>query len=55
METKEKNRKNYKKPQVHKVKLEIDEAVLLGCKQTKLITGQGTKKCSNPTCLSLGS
>jgi len=55
METKEKNRKNYKKPQVHKVKLEIDEAVLLGCKATTLTTALGTRYCGHGTCKSLGS
>ena len=32
METKEKNRKNYKKPQINQVNLVIEEAVLLACK-----------------------
>ncbi len=53
METKEKNRKNYKKPQVHKVKLEIDEAVLLGCKTFSGDTaGKATaaKFCGNSAC-----
>ncbi|HUU50923.1 MAG TPA: hypothetical protein VMW81_08190 [Nitrospinota bacterium] len=32
METKEKNRKNYKKPQINHVNLVIEEAVLQACK-----------------------
>ena len=32
METKEKNRKNYKKPQINQVNLVIEEAVLQACK-----------------------
>lgn len=32
METREKDRKNYKKPQVSQIKLEIEEAVLAACK-----------------------
>ncbi len=56
METKAKNRKNYKKPQVHKVKLEIDEAVLLGCKVASGDAAKGkTSGCNHPGCRSLGS
>ena len=32
METKEKNRKNYQKPQINQVNLIIEEAVLQACK-----------------------
>ncbi len=32
METKEKKRKNYKKPQINQVNLVIEEAVLQACK-----------------------
>lgn len=32
MEIREKTRKCYKKPQIYQVKLEVEEAVLLGCK-----------------------
>ena len=32
METKEKSRKNYKKPQINQVNLVIEEAVLQACK-----------------------
>ena len=55
MTREEKVRKSYKKPQVHKVKLEIDEAVLLGCKVASGNPGKGTKHCGHPTCVSLGS
>ena len=34
METKEKNRRNYKKPQINQVNLVIEEAVLQACKTT---------------------
>ena len=55
METKDKNRKNYKKPQINQVKLEIDEAVLLACKVLSGDVGQGNKRCAHPACLSVGS
>ncbi len=51
METREKNRKQYKKPQVTQVKLEIKEAVLSACKfdaddgSGKGGTGCMTNKC----------
>ena len=57
METREKNRKQYKKPQVNQVKLEIEEAVLAACKVTTSGTGKASPpKCSNTSCQStLGS
>lgn len=51
METKEKIRKHYKKPQVNKVKLEIEEAVLAGCKGfAGDSSGKIPQDCSNPGC-----
>jgi len=53
METKEKNRKTYKKPQVNKVKLETEEAVLQACKTFSGDTaGKATagKYCGNTAC-----
>jgi len=53
METKEKNRKTYKKPQVNKVKLETEEAVLQACKTFSGDTaGKATagKFCGNAAC-----
>jgi len=51
METREKNRKQYKKPQVNQVKLEIEEAILAACKITGNSTGKASPpKCSNTAC-----
>jgi len=53
METKEKNRKTYKKPQVNKVKLETEEAVLQACKTFSGDTGGkvlSAKFCGNAAC-----
>ena len=53
MEIKEKIRKHYKKPQVNKVKLETEEAVLQACKTFSGDTaGKATagKFCGNPAC-----
>lgn len=41
MEIREKNRKQYKRPQISQVKLEIEEAVLVVCKTTNGSTGRG--------------
>jgi len=53
VETKEKNRKIYKKPQVNKVNLETEEAVLQACKtfsgDTAGKVGAG-KWCGNAAC-----
>ena len=50
METKEKNRKNYKKPQINQVNLVIEEAVLQACKTGAGALGKGTKNCDNVAC-----
>jgi len=53
METKEKNRKTYKKPQVNKVKLETEEAVLQACKTFSGDTAGkvgAAKFCGNAAC-----
>lgn len=51
METKEKNRKNYKKPQINQVNLVIEEAVLAGCKTTAGdAAGKNMKGCATPSC-----
>lgn len=53
METKKKNRNQYKRPQVSQVKLEIDEAVLTNCKVDAGLPGKGTRTCSHgPPCSS---
>jgi len=53
METKEKARKTYKKPQINQVKLVIEEAVLQACKasygDTAGKSGAG-KFCGNKAC-----
>lgn len=47
METNEKIRKSYIKPRVTQVKLEIQEAVLAGCKVTAAASGpQATYLCT---------
>lgn len=46
METREKDRKQYKKPQVSQVKLEIEEAVLTACK----LSGTDTSGKTNRGC-----
>ena len=50
METKEKNRKNYKKPQINQVDLLTEEAVLAACKTGAGAPGLGTKNCDHPGC-----
>jgi len=50
LETKEKNRKNYKKPQINQVNLVIEEAVLQACKSAgdtsaKKLAGCGAHSC----------
>ena len=47
METGEKNRKQYKKPQVSQIKLETEEAVLTACKTE---TTGGGKNVSSGAC-----
>ncbi|MDI6688094.1 MAG: hypothetical protein QME06_07745 [Desulfobacterales bacterium] len=53
MEVKEKNRKQYKKPQVNQVKLEVEEAVLAACKNPTAL-GKNVTGCSptNQSCKS---
>ena len=55
MDKKEKVRKQYKKPQIKKVKLETEEVVLAGCKATVGGAGKwaGASKhgyCHTPPC-----
>jgi len=50
METKEKNRKNYKKPQINQVNLVIEEAVLQACKTGAAAPGLGAQNCDHPGC-----
>jgi len=50
LETKEKNRKNYKKPQINQVNLVIEEAVLQACKTAPGATGQGINNCDFAAC-----
>jgi hypothetical protein len=50
LETKEKNRKNYKKPQINQVNLVIEEAVLQACKTAQGATGQGIRTCDFAAC-----
>ena len=57
METKDKTRKPYQRPQVTQVKLEMEEAVLQACKATASdASGKKNKVCGHPGCKStLGS
>ena len=57
METKEKNRKNYKKPQINQVNLVIEEAVLQACKTSAGdAAGKKGSGCSTAQCqFTLGS
>jgi len=52
METKEKARKTYKKPQINQVNLVIEEAVLQACKISYGDTGKvlSGKFCGNKAC-----
>ncbi len=50
METKEKNRKNYKKPQINQVNLVIEEAVLQACKTGPGQPGKRGKNCDFSAC-----
>ncbi len=54
METKEKARKTYKKPQINQVKLVIEEAVLQACKVSTELAKK-TKACDHPGCKRPGS
>jgi len=50
MEAKEKNRKNYKKPQINQVNLIIEEAVLQACKTGPLAAGKLLDHCDHAGC-----
>jgi len=50
LETKEKNRKNYKKPQINQVNLVIKEAVLQACKTGPGAPGSGVQNCDFSGC-----
>jgi len=50
METKEKIRKCYKKPQVNRIKLVVDEAVLQGCKVAPGAPGATKWTCDFAAC-----
>jgi hypothetical protein len=50
LETKEKNRKNYKKPQIDRVNLVIEEAVLQACKTGLGATGALGRNCDHAAC-----
>ena len=50
METKEKNRKNYKKPQINQVNLVIEEAVLQACKSAGDSSAKKGAGCGTPQC-----
>ena len=44
------NRKYYEKPRINEVKLEIEEAVLTGCKVEVGAMGSKNKTCSHQQC-----
>ncbi|MEE9390500.1 MAG: hypothetical protein V3U91_04590 [Candidatus Aminicenantaceae bacterium] len=50
METKEKSRKNYQKPQINQVNLVIEEAVLQACKTGLGAAGRAGKTCDRNPC-----
>lgn len=50
METKEKTRKKYKKPQINQVNLVIKEAVLQACKTGPGASGQSGNTCDFAAC-----
>jgi hypothetical protein len=54
MEKENRIRKPYKKPEVHQVKLEIEEAVLQACK-VSTETAKTNKACNHPACKRTGS
>lgn len=50
MEMKAKMRRPYQNPQIHEVKLDLEESVLAACKVTSLVTnpaGIGNLKCNH--------
>jgi len=50
LETKEKNRKKYKKPQINRVNLVIEEAVLQACKTGPGLSGKAGNNCDFAGC-----
>jgi hypothetical protein len=50
MKTEHRGKKAYKKPAVTRVKLEIDEAVLAGCKTAPTISAKQNKNCNHSQC-----
>jgi hypothetical protein len=50
MDIKEKNRKQYKRPQINQVNLEIEEAVLANCKLDVGQPGLGGRTCDHGAC-----
>ena len=51
MKAKETIRRAYKKPQINRIKLEIEEAVLTGCKTSiNPDAGRGNKYCGHAQC-----
>ncbi len=55
MEKKDRARRTYKKPQVHQVRLVIEEAVLQGCRKSTSETAEVNRTCDHPGCKRLGS
>ncbi|UCC38714.1 MAG: hypothetical protein JSV96_12930 [Candidatus Aminicenantes bacterium] len=43
-------KKQYKKPEITQVKLEMDEAVFTPCKQTAVTVGKKNKNCGASAC-----
>jgi len=54
METKEKTRKTYMKPEINQVKLVIEEAVLQACKVSTELA-KTDRACDHPGCKRPGS
>ena len=51
MEKRRKTRRTYQKPQITRVRLEMEEAVLQACKATASdAAGKGNKVCGHPGC-----
>ena len=47
---KKNNRKYYEKPRINNVKLEIEEAVLAGCKVGLAQPGKNGRRCNSTPC-----
>ena len=43
-------KKSYKKPEIKKVNLVVEDAVLSNCKAAEFAVGQGTKSCDEAPC-----